>query len=430
MSHEKQIVSGYIEHIDQARNRSERLSASDLHDIARELGLSESDLLRVDEIAAEHLTRGRNFLAHELLDEAISELSRASGLRPLSTEPILLLAQAYADRWKKASRTSDREQAIALARQVLSHDAENQEAYALLSSLKERQVRGSRSAAVVAGMVLLALLSSVVFIGIYMLPSSQPPPQEVVTPTPSTATLPVDGELPVAFETHTQLPGMALDRQTSSLTSYDNAMTYKLSGELVNNTDQLIVSAGTALTLYKADGEILYQHHDNPQASYKPRLRPGDRRAFYHTVHLSPLPENYSPPVRAELTIVKADHEPAAAQYTPATPLTLEWAVDRPGHLDLSIAERSSQISQRSDGSVFHRGEYELHTTPESGAIERLKLQIEYLNADGSVLGADTTWVVTRSAPSMLPGSMQTFSFLEPLPASPEQIRISVVEIR
>ena len=57
MSQEKQIVAGYIEQVDAARSQAGELDESDLHGIARELGLSEADLARVDEIA-DDLWRG------------------------------------------------------------------------------------------------------------------------------------------------------------------------------------------------------------------------------------------------------------------------------------------------------------------------------------------------------------------------------------
>ncbi len=434
MSQEKSIVAGYIEQVDSARSRAGTLSEGDLHSIASELGLSAEDLAEVEQIAADHLTRGEGYLQHDLLEEAIEELTLAVGLRPLDAAPALLLARAHAARWRREGRTADRERATVLAHRSLALDPESQEAYALLGTLKPARSSRSRLAALIAAVVLVALLGGGVLAGLMVRAPAPPATPEVTAPaevSPAVSPSRVAGKssLPVTVVPSSILPDLTLDTWSSELQQLSDSASFRLSSELVNGSDQLLKSASGELLLIAQDGSVVYQKSFDILGSYHPRLRPGDRHAFYHNTYLSPLPEGYQTPVRAEVRITEVSALQAAASYPEAEAVPLDWDVPHPAELEVSLHQRSS-TAQPSLSGVFHRGEYEVRTTPQSGSIERLKLRITYLDADGGIIGTDESYAVASSEPPMPPGSVRLVGFIESLSAAPAEVRISVIDVR
>lgn len=75
------------------------LDAGELEQIALELGLSEADLQAARLASTEHLERGRGYLCHGLLDEAIAELQRAAALSPPAPEHQRALGRALVERY-------------------------------------------------------------------------------------------------------------------------------------------------------------------------------------------------------------------------------------------------------------------------------------------------------------------------------------------
>ncbi|MFT5683089.1 MAG: hypothetical protein ACI8RZ_004016 [Myxococcota bacterium] len=428
VNQEKRIVAGYIEQVDRARSQTDALSESDLHSIAGELGLTAEDLERVDQIAADHLTRGEGYLEHDLLDEAISELTLARGLRPLSAPPALSLARAYTARWRKEARTSDRDKATELARQSLKLSPESPGAYALLRRLKAPQERSSRIAAAIAAVVLAALLVGGAVVGLSLLDQPQAP--EVATPAPLTNLAPASGSLPVTVVPYSILPGLTIESPVSDLQEYGEATSFKLGSVLVNGTDQVLKEATVELSLLAEDGTVVYRRSIDMLKSHHARVRPGDRHAFSNLTHLTPLPAGYQTPHRIELRFVEVEAMPAAASYSDAEVRTLHWESEQPSGIEVSLHRRSSQASSRSSGDFFHREEYAFQSTPESGSIERLKLRIDYLDADGEVIGSDESYAVTSSEPAMLPGEVRLISFLETVSAKPADTQVTVIDVR
>src|SRR5690606_23204801 len=109
------------------------LDEADLAEIARELGLTDADLDRVEQAITDHVDRGRGYAKHQMWDDAVREFEEASALAPSRSAIRLALAHALLERWAATQFDDDRQRSVELARHVLEHEPKNQQAYALLA---------------------------------------------------------------------------------------------------------------------------------------------------------------------------------------------------------------------------------------------------------------------------------------------------------
>lgn len=117
--------------------RSSRIEPEELQGIAREMGLSESDLVAVAQAAEDYYQRGHGYLKHELWDDAVSELTEAFALDPARPDACFALAQAYKGRFVADADSSDRREAMQLCRRTVELDPGHDEAYAMLRELTD-----------------------------------------------------------------------------------------------------------------------------------------------------------------------------------------------------------------------------------------------------------------------------------------------------
>ena len=136
------VVRKYIDEVTalQAR-RAEMLTAADLADIARQVGLGDGELAAVDAEIAAHLVRAPEFAANEMWEDAQSETESAIALAPHDVEVLDISARVFARRWGGLGRSVDRERALDLARQVVRLDPKRTEAYRLIKELQRPRRR-------------------------------------------------------------------------------------------------------------------------------------------------------------------------------------------------------------------------------------------------------------------------------------------------
>ena len=155
----------WLEHLERvlilSEQRERELDDEDRLAIAHELGISDEDLARARELAANHLTRGRGYLKASLWDSAIDELRHALGLDPSRNETVLALADAYAHRFAKTGVEEDAAEARRLARFALQREPGNAEGFALLKRLDDgkRRLGHDRRHAIAGITVAIVLLT-------------------------------------------------------------------------------------------------------------------------------------------------------------------------------------------------------------------------------------------------------------------------------
>lgn len=163
------ILQGYIARLMTMQDQREEtwLEEADLEEAARDLGLSDADLQRIEAAAAAHKQRGERFLDRQLWGEAVDAFSQATTLRPFDATLMHALARAYLGRWRATGAPADREAADRYAHRTLELDPDHTASYEVLQELKRQRVSSAvpsaskvrLSMALLMGAILLILLA-------------------------------------------------------------------------------------------------------------------------------------------------------------------------------------------------------------------------------------------------------------------------------
>ena len=158
--HDADILNDYIERLLAVEGDGQRvLDDDDLRRVARELGLSDDDLARVDQVVADHLTRGQNFAARSLYDDAVTEIHQAAVLRPFDKDIATQLADAYLGQFRVSGSGAARQRAQRWARRAIAIDAGYQPAFDVLEQCgKPHLARTRMVAALMVAVVTVALV--------------------------------------------------------------------------------------------------------------------------------------------------------------------------------------------------------------------------------------------------------------------------------
>lgn len=157
----RRFASKVVELQEQWRTEeARRVDEGLMREVARDLGLGEDDLVRIQDESRQKKERARVLRAAGSLDTAITELEDASALNPLDVEITYLLADAL---FARAVRTKDAatwERARDLCLQVIAAAPAHADAPALLNAIRNKdpaRQRGGTAVLLAAIAVLLAL---------------------------------------------------------------------------------------------------------------------------------------------------------------------------------------------------------------------------------------------------------------------------------
>jgi cytochrome c-type biogenesis protein CcmH/NrfG len=144
------ILQGYLARLMTMQDEQPKtwLEEEDLTSAARDLGLSDTDLVRIQDMVAGHKQRGRSFMERGLWDEAIDAFQQATTLDPFNADLFHDYAKAHLGRWRATGSEGDKRAAEQYAHRTLELDAEHTASYEILQELKRNPVRsGAPSAA-------------------------------------------------------------------------------------------------------------------------------------------------------------------------------------------------------------------------------------------------------------------------------------------
>ena len=217
---EQDILQTYIERILTAQDQQESwLTEDDLAQTARELGLSDADLVRMDKAVEAQQRRGDGFVAHEQWSDAIKEYKQAVALRPLDVDLVHKLARSYQQRWLQTGQAADRAGAERLARRCVTLDPDHAASFQLLSELKEREATAlTRTPGIPRRPLFLATLAMLIllvgftfwFLIAPTTPSDPTPPSPTPPETPIPSTEPsAFAPLPALLPDEWEVPGSA-----------------------------------------------------------------------------------------------------------------------------------------------------------------------------------------------------------------------------
>ena len=164
---DESILQDYIARLLSMQDeRDEWLGEDDLKTVARDLGLSDEDLARIEATTEAHRQRGQHFSQHDAWDDAIAEYRQAVVLDPFDVPLVHALAVAHASRWEETRDPEDRETAERYTRRCIELDPNHQPSYEILQELKRRPVRTggptradkAKSKALVVGTVVVVVV--------------------------------------------------------------------------------------------------------------------------------------------------------------------------------------------------------------------------------------------------------------------------------
>lgn len=105
-------------------------------EVAKELGMSEEELVKVKEESRAHKQRAHALRSAGSLEEALSELETAWAFNPLDVEIIYQLADALHARSKRSKDPTEWARSLELAKQVLDIAPAHKDAPALITAIR------------------------------------------------------------------------------------------------------------------------------------------------------------------------------------------------------------------------------------------------------------------------------------------------------
>jgi hypothetical protein len=369
-----------------------------LRAVARELGLSDADLAVAERRAAEHRARGRGFLDHGLLDDAVRELTEAAALSPADPQTALDLARAHAARWRDAGDEADRRAADRLARRCLALDPANEGAFGVLRALKSR--RGRWPWLAVAALVVIGGV-----VALLRAPAPRPastagapatPATAAAPATPATAAAPAHGPLPVTLEGDRELVWMPGE---SRLDVYGAEAFYTVEGLLRNDGQRVLHHFQVKVEPLDAAGHALGTETVDLPGLLETDLRPRDTSSLFVTR----TADARTAAVRLHVENVEAVERTA---WPPSRPLKFAWSVPQPKGVDLVVRERQTEnVPDTLQGGYYHEVVLEV-TNPNQAPIRRLELRLRRLDAAGRTVhdGAGVTVANRQLSAPLHPG--------------------------
>ncbi|OHX65389.1 hypothetical protein [Flammeovirga pacifica] len=134
----KDHLSRFIERLYEIKeSNSNKVTQADLKSMALEMGLTDLDWVRMQDLFSSHLARAIGYHKYKNWDDSIYELDQALTINPFDSKCFFLTASCYANKYYEEERKTDREQAIHFANKVLEINPLDEKSLQLLSSLKK-----------------------------------------------------------------------------------------------------------------------------------------------------------------------------------------------------------------------------------------------------------------------------------------------------
>lgn len=452
MDKQESTLSTYLKQVMALKEERRRTpTEEELRSIAREIGLSDEDLVAIDQAALDHAVRGKGFLEHQRYGDAITELEEAVGVAPRRVEWLHSLAQARLGRWHEKRQPADLERAEVLARECLELDPHHAASYEVLNALDHppsAPPAGKRIAALLS-LFVFALLLIVMIAAMYLWSSGQdagaPAVEEPgaaavkvpISPDPAAeASAAKELDIPITLDPGSTGVVLGLDPRLSRLVSYQplarlrrdatGKSFFTLNAILNNRGATELDKLGVRLELLDDAGTVVDRAAFEALNKAAPVLRPGDAHALHQ------LRETHDSVRAARLVVEIVEENPAASSYAAAPPLDVDWRAERSADLEITLRERSYRFSENAlarDGNGYFDAVIEIENTGDR-TIRALKLEAEIAGPGGAWTVLDANHVVTSSGPALYPGEVRLKRFIEKVEARPDGYRMFVVAVQ
>lgn len=406
---DEKILQDYLTRLLQLQDeRDEWLDADDLRAAARDLGLSDEDLARVEARVEAHRQRAARFAEHQAWDDALAEYRQATALAPFDAALLFETARLYAERFRQHADPADRAAAERFARRTIQLDPNHKASYELLSTLRAAPAPARRRPLVplLIGGLMLGLLAALAFVVFFAIDAGPPPPRPA--PAPIGQAVPPGGQqvLPVTLDAD-EAGGLILDVQRSLLRNFDSTFSYTLHAGLRLDKFELH-QLRLRLDLLGTDGEVVLSKEFDALRETEPYRRPGDTVPIHHLVFERRPP----PPVRAaRLAVSVAEQQEAAPDYGAAVAVEPTWDVQKPAYFELDVTERENRLTEGLGGRRLHFFALAVRNAGRR-ALHRLRLKAVWRDAAGQAIHTKERYLVTTSMPALRPGETYVVRFI------------------
>lgn len=442
--------------------------------IAKEVGITPTEMHAIKRQATSHFTRGRSYIEFGVLNDAIDELTQAMSLDPLNLEILHSLANAYNLRYNRESDLADRQQALLIAKRCVELRPNDKEALVLISFLEHTaessQQKLSRwtqqKVAILAGGFLVVGAG---ITGLSRLPVFSKPPAPL-GPSPGTivpgsviyeaseatpenptvepalaVTSSADVDIPVMFD-H---PGIVLDARLSQLGDYKDAVYYQLHGVFINASDQEIRKLNLNVEFLDRNGVAIAASGKEAIGPRDAIIRPGDTHAF------NLIQKVTSELTTVELSVTTLEQAPARKTYVPPTPINYSWDSLESENISFELASRSEAFGNyavelltqpddnpeldQTDAAKAEPSDAQQPSTTGFNAewviintsdypIHKLKLETDFYDANNRQLHREDVVVISNNDAPLLPGETRPFRVIKSVAKGYERYQVIVLE--
>ena len=138
--HSSEAIEKYVKRILEIQSKNPVLLESDITAIAKELQLTDTELILIENEFKNHFDRGIGFMKFKNWPTAIEELEQAVDLKPYHYNSSLMLASSFEQLYYQTSDEQYKEKALSIANRCIDLDVKNAEAYRIVSNLQNRSV--------------------------------------------------------------------------------------------------------------------------------------------------------------------------------------------------------------------------------------------------------------------------------------------------
>lgn len=410
MSDFDDILKNYVEHILQlqAEKNQEVLSQTELNEVAHRLGLTNADIIYIDKRFTAYYTRGINYTKYNNWDKAIQELEQACKIKPISSEALYRLADAYRNRFLKKGKKEDKILAEKYAQRCLQIEYGHEQAIALISQIARIRPQNKKKTWFKYILIIVLILSVGILI-FFMLndflgQDSEKVVEEPTKPQPILKQEDNLREIPISLDEEGKIFGLSLDNETSILKKEDKMFHYQYKGSVLNRKYELSELTFSMLLLDTKNRVI---HEENLQVleNKDTELQPKDVLPFSFSLHQK-FDTQKIKEIKLEIYAIEKEEleEPYLAKDTLLTYYKPELNPD----LMLEVRERSQTLIP--DASSFEHEIVLEYQNQGKAPIKELEIEIEWYNKQFNLIYNSIASLVKSEEPVLKPSQRRRFA--------------------
>lgn len=419
------------------------LKTDDLHKIAMEMGLTESEWEELSKTFNNHVIRAKGYIQHQLWEMALKELEQAHTLNPCHADTLYGIALCYKGLYDKKKKNLFKEQAVKYAQNCLNVEPAHTKALQLISNLENPEQQSSTpkkpvanqrhhssvsqqkqaapvssqrqrkvKIAVLLGVFLLVGLGLAVY-SLWRVPSAPemeydyPTANEQTSESTSSSSSSDDQspQLPVVFVDSDRAQGLSLEVELSELSDYTDSYSYTFKGLLhVENIEVYLLKLKFELLNNK--GQVIHSAIEKVVDDHEPTALNGD----LIPVDFLEYQKNSSAPDLSEVRVSVdfIEKEQAPPSYEPSKKLPIEWAAERPSNYNVEVRMRLSSLKHSYKEGFYHKLALEVENTG-NRSIEQMQIQMQWLNKQGEVKHTNEVYITISSYPKIKRGETRVY---------------------